>query len=67
MENAGSNGAVDSPCIGVCTLHSSGFCLGCWRSMDEISHWLEYSREQRIELMQTQLPQRQQAYFDSIG
>ncbi len=35
---AGHN--VPSPCISVCTMNFDGsFCLGCWRSIDEIAAW----------------------------
>lgn len=66
MSDAVTNRVAESPCIGVCTMHDSGYCLGCWRSLDEITHWLEFSHEQRRTLMQTTLQQRQQAYFDGI-
>jgi len=40
---------VSSPCVGVCQLDPhSGFCLGCLRSLDEISAWSRISpNEQR--------------------
>ncbi len=29
-----------SPCVGVCTLDpDSGYCRGCWRTVDEIASW----------------------------
>ena len=35
-----SGGAVPSPCVGVCRMDAaSGYCLGCWRTLDEIAHW----------------------------
>jgi predicted Fe-S protein YdhL (DUF1289 family) len=31
---------VPSPCISVCTMDFDGsFCMGCWRSIDEIAAW----------------------------
>ena len=31
---------VASPCISVCVMDAaSGFCLGCWRTLDEIGAW----------------------------
>lgn len=31
---------VPSPCISVCEMDAaSGFCLGCWRTLDEIAAW----------------------------
>ena len=26
----------DSPCIGICEIDESGYCIGCGRSADEI-------------------------------
>ena len=44
-----AQGTVASPCVGVCRLDPrSGFCLGCQRSLDEISSWSRISpNEQR--------------------
>ena len=31
---------VASPCISVCVMDAaSGFCIGCWRTLDEIAAW----------------------------
>lgn len=31
---------VPSPCVSLCRMSSStGLCLGCFRTMDEIAHW----------------------------
>jgi uncharacterized protein len=35
-----------SPCVGVCELHG-GHCRGCWRTLDEIAGWIQYSPHQR--------------------
>lgn len=33
---------VASPCVGVCTLDpATGWCLGCARTLDEISEWAQ--------------------------
>ncbi len=33
-------GAVPSPCINVCQIDiDTGFCQGCWRTLDEIACW----------------------------
>jgi len=40
LRQARSGGAVPSPCVGLCRMDAdSGFCLGCWRTLDEIAHW----------------------------
>lgn len=31
---------VPSPCISVCEIDpASGWCLGCWRTVDEVAMW----------------------------
>ncbi len=31
---------VPSPCIQICAMDTtSGFCQGCWRTLDEIAAW----------------------------
>nr|WP_052467579.1 DUF1289 domain-containing protein [Serpentinimonas raichei] len=40
LRQARSGGAVPSPCVGICRMDApSGYCLGCWRTLDEIAHW----------------------------
>lgn len=47
-----------SPCIDVCQLNpDKSLCLGCLRTIDEISHWQSLSPQNRIKVM-SQLPQR---------
>ena len=39
---------VQSPCIGVCSMDdSTGFCLGCYRNMDEIQGWWDLDNLQK--------------------
>jgi hypothetical protein len=39
---------VQSPCIGVCSMDdSTGFCLGCYRSLDEIQQWWDLDNPQK--------------------
>ena len=30
---------LPSPCVGVCRLDANDYCLGCFRSIDEIREW----------------------------
>ena len=40
--------AVLSPCTNLCTLDpTTGLCLGCGRTMDEIVKWAGYSEAER--------------------
>lgn len=55
---------VESPCIGVCAINeANGFCLGCYRTVDEIKTWFDMSQAEKKSLL-VQLEQRQQASFD---
>lgn len=51
--------AVQSPCIGVCTINGDGLCDGCLRTVDEITRWLAMDDAQREHLMETVLPVRE--------
>ena len=39
--------AVESPCIGVCTLDDDGCCMGCHRTSDEIAGWVAMTEAER--------------------
>ncbi len=44
---------VASPCTGVCTLDTTtGYCLGCLRSRDEIAAWGSSSDEVRLDILE---------------
>lgn len=37
-----------SPCINVCRMdNATGLCIGCCRTLEEISGWLDYTIEQK--------------------
>jgi len=43
---------IETPCIKVCTLDlTSGFCIGCGRTLDEIARWSSMSKAERSTLM----------------
>ena len=42
---------IPSPCIGVCEANSKGFCKGCFRSREERLYWLEFSTEQKRQVV----------------
>lgn len=49
----------DSPCVRTCVIdQQTGYCIGCGRSLHEISYWTRYSHEQR-QLLLRALPERQ--------
>ena len=43
---------VDSPCIGVCTYdEEEEFCIGCYRTKQELQDWLIMTREQKLKTL----------------
>jgi predicted Fe-S protein YdhL (DUF1289 family) len=49
---------LETPCIDVCEMDgASGLCLGCGRTLDEITGWVDMSKEERRAIM-TLLPGR---------
>ncbi len=49
---------VQSPCVKLCVVHPEArLCVGCYRSIDEISRWSRMTPDERIAIM-TQLPSR---------
>ncbi|MBM4217228.1 MAG: DUF1289 domain-containing protein [Gammaproteobacteria bacterium] len=54
MVEAGSEGRrlqPMSPCISVCVLEQSGYCVGCLRTRDEIAGWSRMTSEQQWDLL----------------
>ena len=50
---------LPSPCISICKLNkSTGFCDGCFRTINEISQWPSMTDVERMTLLET-LRQRQ--------
>lgn len=50
--------AIPSPCIGVCMLDEERLCLGCHRSVEEITRWVELGDVERRRLVEEELPRR---------
>jgi len=42
---------MKSPCVRLCTLNESNMCLGCARTLNEITSWASYSDEQRLKVI----------------
>lgn len=39
---------VPSPCVKLCALDPrSGYCVGCYRTIDEVANWVEMSAEDK--------------------
>ncbi len=45
---------IESPCVDICQLNmKTGICTGCFRTMDEISQWIELSDDDKREVLRT--------------
>ena len=43
--------AIDSPCTKVCTYdEEEEFCIGCYRTKEELQDWLIMTRQQKLEV-----------------
>jgi predicted Fe-S protein YdhL (DUF1289 family) len=49
---------METPCINICSLDPlNAYCTGCYRTIDEITGWSNYSQSQRQTIMD-KLPHR---------
>jgi len=44
--------AVQSPCVNNCCLNEDDICLGCFRSLTEITGWHHASRHERLKILE---------------
>ena len=43
---------IPSPCVAVCQIdRANGYCLGCWRTIEEISGWSGFNEESRLKII----------------
>jgi len=42
--------SVPSPCRDVCQLDQAGICVGCGRSIEEITEWTRADNERRLQI-----------------
>jgi uncharacterized protein len=59
IQAAGQTAPMLSPCVGICELDATGFCIGCHRSGSEIAQWTAFSNDQRQFVMDVLLPARE--------
>jgi predicted Fe-S protein YdhL (DUF1289 family) len=50
MINVNSSNVI-TPCIGKCDLDDSDICVGCYRTVDEITGWMHKSEDEKIEIV----------------
>jgi len=49
---------AESPCVRNCCLDSDDICMGCFRSIDEITSWNAASAEERKIILKRALERR---------
>ena len=53
-----------SPCINVCSMNNAtGYCEGCYRTIEEIQGWWDYTLIQKADVIKKTMA-RQEAAFD---
>jgi hypothetical protein len=46
-----TGGAAPSPCVDICRLDAQGICIGCRRTIGEISEWSRATEARRREIL----------------
>lgn len=58
MDELWKRAEIESPCVKLCVVHPEArICVGCFRSIDEISGWSRLTPEERRAIM-ADLPSR---------
>ena len=53
--------SVPSPCISICSMDEvSGYCKGCWRTVDEVASWLYFNDGEKLRIIE-ELKQRKRS------
>lgn len=42
---------IITPCVGQCDLDEEDVCMGCYRSSQEISDWMNKSEDEKIDIV----------------
>lgn len=63
MSDAAPPHVAISPCVGICRMDATtGFCVGCGRTIGEIGAWASMSDDQRAAVRE-RLPERMELLF----
>ncbi len=44
--------SIKSPCISLCTLNEDDICVGCYRTVVEITQWMKMDNSKRLEVLE---------------
>lgn len=57
---------AQSPCLGICAINQAeGACIGCFRTIDEITDWLDFDDDGRQRVLQ-ELPAREARFRTNV-
>ncbi len=57
---------VESPCINVCSMnHKTGYCHGCYRTIEEIQGWWDLTFEQKSEVIKVTWARQESMFEDA--
>ena len=60
--------ALDSPCIKICVVDAGrGLCRGCYRTLAEISCWMNYSRAEKLAVLEKVAQRKRGQTTNPIG
>lgn len=66
MSSGDRDAAVASPCTSVCVIDQlTGFCGGCFRTLDEIAGWIDFSTAEK-RMVIAALDDRRSRFGDAI-
>jgi uncharacterized protein len=62
-----NNRLIKSPCVDIC-VSRDGFCIGCYRSLEEMANWKTYTEAEKAEVLEKIKGRRaSQDYYGSPG
>lgn len=53
---------IKSPCVGICSYNLEGFCMGCYRTSNEITEWWDMNDEEKQQVLD-KIEKRQDELF----
>ncbi|MGL1834021.1 DUF1289 domain-containing protein [Rhodocyclaceae bacterium SMB388] len=60
--------SIPSPCINICRMNAdTGYCEGCFRTLDEIAGWSAYDHETRLWILEAVEARRVDIHGVSAG
>jgi len=58
VEREGCTNRIESPCIRKCCLNEEDVCLGCFRSLTEITQWTIVDEETRLQFLKNSIKRK---------